>query len=125
MTNHFMLATFSPDKTWLVIMLAAAMIVMAYIDLKYLKIHNVLTFPVIFAGWIFSLVNGWMNGADIEVYLPTHWLGFQKFILGNGKECDFQAGLFAIDSVENVFDVRGCNFPFFMGMDSFFALLSP
>ena len=76
-----MFATFGSDKTWLVIMLSVAMIVMAIVDFRYLKIHNVLTFPVIFAGWAFALLNGWMNGADIEMYLPTNYLGMEKFVM--------------------------------------------
>jgi prepilin peptidase CpaA len=76
-----MFASFSPDKTGIVVMLAIAMVVMAYIDFKYLKIHNVLTFPVILAGWIYATFNGWMTGADIEVYLPTNWFGFEKFVM--------------------------------------------
>lgn len=76
-----MFATFSSDKTWLVVMLSVAMIVMAIVDFRYLKIHNILTFPVIFAGWAFALINGAMTGADIEVYLPTQLLGMQKLVM--------------------------------------------
>ena len=81
MITYSMFATFDSDKTWLVVLLSVAMIVMAIVDFRYLKIHNFLTFPVIFAGWIFSLINGAMNGADIEMYLPTNYLGMQKFVM--------------------------------------------
>ena len=84
-----MLASFSPEKTSLIILLSIAMIVMAIVDFRYLKIHNVLTFPVIFAGWAFALINGWINGADIEMYLPTNYLGMEKcvmFELHGGEE---------------------------------------
>lgn len=81
MNTFPMFASFPAEKTWLIIMLSVAMIVMAVVDFKYLKIHNVLTFPVIFAGWLFALVNGFMNGADIELYLPTHWLGMDKLVM--------------------------------------------
>lgn len=84
MTSYTMFASFSPDKIGIVVMLAIAMVVMAYIDFKYLKIHNVLTFPVIFAGWIYAFINGWMSPWQIEAYLPTHWLGLDKWILFDG-----------------------------------------
>lgn len=81
MTTYSMLATFSPDKTWLIILLSVAMIVMAIVDFRYLKIHNVLTFPVIFAGWLFAFIHGWMQGADIEMYLPLNYVGMQKLVM--------------------------------------------
>ncbi len=76
-----MFASFSAEKTSLIIMLSVAMIVMAIVDFRYLKIHNILTFPVIFSGWAFALINGWMNGADIEMYLPTNYIGMQKIVM--------------------------------------------
>lgn len=76
-----MFASFSAEKTSLIIMLCLAMIVMAVVDFRYLKIHNILTFPVIFSGWAFALINGWMNGADIEMYLPTNYIGMQKIVM--------------------------------------------
>lgn len=81
MITHPMFATFNPEMTWLVVMLAIAMVIMAIVDFRYLKIHNVLTFPVIFSGWAFALINGWMNGADIEMYLPTNWIGMDKLVM--------------------------------------------
>lgn len=76
-----MLASFGPEKTSLIILLSIAMIVMAIVDFRYLKIHNVLTFPVIFAGWAFAFINGWFYGADIEMYLPTNYLGMEKCVM--------------------------------------------
>jgi prepilin peptidase CpaA len=76
-----MLASFGPEKTSLIILLSIAMIVMAIVDFRYLKIHNVLTFPVIFAGWAFAFINGWIHGADIEMYLPTNYLGMEKCVM--------------------------------------------
>jgi len=81
MTTLAMFASFPSDKLFLIILLSVAMIVMAIVDFRYLKIHNVLTFPVIIAGWIIATINGFVTGADIEVYLPTHLLGMQKFVL--------------------------------------------
>lgn len=76
-----MLASFGTEKMSLIILLSIAMIVMAVVDFRCLKIHNVLTFPVIFAGWAFALINGWINGADIEMYLPTNYLGMEKWVM--------------------------------------------
>jgi prepilin peptidase CpaA len=71
-----LLASFSADKAWVVGMLAVAMIVMAVVDFRYLKIHNKLTFPVLFAGWIYACFDGMMRGAAIEMYIPLGWTGF-------------------------------------------------
>ncbi len=76
-----MLASFGTQQMSLIILLSIAMIVMAVVDFRCLKIHNVLTFPVIFAGWAFALINGWINGADIEMYLPTNYLGMEKWVM--------------------------------------------
>ena len=72
MSSLDLFATFSPDKAWVVALLSVAMIAMAVVDFRYLKIHNKLTFPVLFAGWIYALLDGMIKGASIEVYLPTH-----------------------------------------------------
>src|SRR5215207_6007295 len=81
MHSTALFATFTADKAWLVILLSAAMIVMAIVDFKYLKIHNKLTFPVIFAGWIYAFLDGGMRGASIDVYLPLSWLGLGNPVL--------------------------------------------
>jgi prepilin peptidase CpaA len=76
MMTSLPLATFPADKAWLVMLLSIAMIVMAVVDFRYLKIHNKLTFPVIFAGWIFAFIDGCIKGASIEMYIPLQWTGF-------------------------------------------------
>jgi prepilin peptidase CpaA len=81
MHSTVLFATFTADKAWLVILLSVAMIVMAVVDFKYLKIHNKLTFPVIFAGWIYSFLDGGMRGASIDVYLPLGLLGMNNLVL--------------------------------------------
>jgi prepilin peptidase CpaA len=91
MNSLALFSTMTPDKAWVVIMLCVAMIVMAVVDFRYLKIHNILTFPVIFAGWAYSFFAGWAQGASsgpYELYLPLRWLG-----LGNPVLFDVPGGL--------------------------------
>lgn len=76
-------ASFSAEKLWVVIMLSAVMIVMAWIDFTKLKVPNKITFPTIFAGWFYALVNGALNGADITMHLPLRYLGFSDFDMFN------------------------------------------
>lgn len=72
MPSTALFSTMTPDKYWVVILLCVAMIVMAIVDFRYLKIHNKLTFPVIFAGWIYAFLDGWAKGSGTpyEFYLP-------------------------------------------------------
>src|SRR4051812_40785452 len=81
MHSTALFATFTADKAWLVILLSVAMIVMAVVDFKYLKIHNKLTFPVIFAGWIYALLDGALRGASIEVYLLLSLFGGTDLVM--------------------------------------------
>lgn len=81
MHSTALFCTFTADKAWLVILLSVAMIVMAVVDFRYLKIHNKLTFPVIFAGWIYAFLDGWAKGASIEVYFPLSWVGMSNPVL--------------------------------------------
>lgn len=65
----------SPDN-WPVLFLCAALIVAAVIDYWKLKVPNWLTFPLIFSGWGFGLVNGWATGEGIGDGFTALWAAF-------------------------------------------------
>ena len=58
-------AVFSPGN-WPVLFLCAALILAAVIDFWKLKVPNWLTFPLIFTGWGFALINGWTTGESFN-----------------------------------------------------------
>jgi len=67
---HSLLAAISQHQLWPVLVLSIVLLVEAWIDLTRLKVPNKITYPTIFIGWLYALVEGARQGADVTVYLP-------------------------------------------------------
>src|SRR5262245_44462142 len=76
-------AMIPPGQEWAVIGLCVVLLVEAYIDLMYLKVPNKITYPVIFAAWIYAFVMGWVHGmsADQPPKVPFELFWYFSFDL--------------------------------------------
>lgn len=68
-------SAFSPAN-WPVFFLCFALIVAAVIDFWKLKVPNWLTFPLIFTGWGFAIINGWATGGTFGDGMTALWAAF-------------------------------------------------